>query len=373
MKEKEIAELRRRYRKDKSNISRICGCFVNEQKEMIAQFDHSLGLMPEEEAEQVLTVMKKTLTGSLGRNLIEVEFSSAQVMESDEHKLLTNLRSTELRDGELVRELYKKIIGSLEIDGNYLILLAHDRYDVFSYSADGEREESGEVFSYIICCVCPIKEGKPALSYYLPSNCFRSICADTMLSKPAMGFIFPAFDERAANIYKALYYTKDLTNSHGEMTDALFGSQIPMPAAEQKQTFIGILEQTVDEDCSMRVVKSVHAQVCQMLEAQKEEKDEEPTMITKEIAGDMLRYCGVPEEKIEAFEQRYEEEFGKDAELSPKNVADTKRIKVKTPEVTINVSPGASELLETRVIDGVRYILVRADDSVEVNGVNIHI
>jgi len=373
MNEKDLAELRRRYRPDKSNITRICGCFVNEKKEIISEFDQSLGLLPEEEAEQTLHMLKKVLSGTVGRNLLEIDFTTGQVMESEEHRLLTMLRATQLKEPELVHTLYETIIANLAMEGNYMILLAHDRYDVFSYSADGEKRESGEVFSYIVCCVCPVKAGKPALSYYVPGNCFRTVCSDTVISSPALGFLFPAFDDGGANIYKTLYYSKDLSNVHDEVVSALFRSELPMPAAQQQQTFGSILEQTMEEDCSLRVVRSVHAQVCQMIEAHKEEKSEEPLALTKEIAGDMLRYCGVPEERVTSFETKYAEEFGEHTELHPKNVIDSKQVRVTTPEVTVKVSPGHGDLIETRVIDGTPYILIRADGEVEVNGVAVHI
>lgn len=374
MNEKDLAELRRRYRPDKSNITRVCGCFVNEQKEIISEFDQSLGMMPEEEAEQMLGVLKKVLSGTVGRNILEIDFSTQQVMESEEYLLLAELRATKLKNPDLIKKMYETVIGSLEMEGNYLILLAHDTYDVPTYGADGERSESGgESFSYVVCCVCPVKSAKPVLSYYVPGNCFRSVGADTMISAPALGFVFPAFDDRAANIYKALYYTKDLTDSHDELVDRLFRSPVPMPAAAQKSAFDGILEGAMEEDCSLRVVRSVHNQVRQMIEAHKEEKNEEPLALTREIAGDMLRYCGIPEERVAVFEEKYEEEFGKDAELHPKNVLAGNKMEVKTADVVIKVSAERADLLETRVIDGVRYILVRADDEVEVNGVNIRI
>lgn len=373
MNEKDLAELRRRYRPDKTNITHVLGCFVNENKEIISEFDQSLGMMPEEEAEMTLAMLKKTMSGSLGRNLLTVDFTATQVMESEEHRLLSELRGTELKDKESVRRLFETMIASLAMEGNYVILLAHDRYDVYSYTADGEKSESGETFSYIVCCVCPVKSSKPMLSYFVPGGCFRTVCADTMLSAPALGFMFPAFEDHAANVYRALYYTKDLSDSHREMAEALFQSALPMPAAEQKETFGSILERAMEEDCSLKVVRSVHGQVCRMIEAQKEEKSEEPLALTKETAGDLLRCCGVPEERVAAFEEKYEEEFGENAELPPQNVIESKQVQVKTPEVTIKVSPGCGDLLETRVIDGARYILIRADSEVEVNGVNIHI
>ncbi|MBQ9086974.1 MAG: DUF4317 domain-containing protein [Clostridia bacterium] len=373
MNEKEIGEIRRRYRANKNNIHRVCGCFVNEQKEIISEFDQSLGLMSEEEADQILTVLRKALSGGVGRNLLEVEFTTAQVMESEEHRLLSELRGSELKDGESVHALYEKIVSSLEFQGNYVILLVHDRYDIFSYSADGEKGDSSEVFSYVLCCICPVKEGKPALSYYLPGKCFRSIGTDTMIAPPALGFMFPAFEDHSANIYKAWYYTKDLTDSHEELVTALFQGEIPMPAAEQQVTFGSVLEQAMEEDCNLRVVRSVQSQVRQMVEAHKEEKKEEPLVLTKEEAGDMLRYCGVPEERVTVFEEKYEEAFGKDAQLPPGNLVAGKALRVKTPEVAIQVTPGCGDLVETRVIDGVKYILVRADGEVVVNGVNVHI
>lgn len=373
MNEKDIADIRRRYRFGKSNISHVCGCFVNENKEIISEFDQGLGLINEEDADQILGVMRKTLSGTVGRNLLEIEFSTQQVMESEEHRLLSELRSTELKAEEHVHALYETIVSSLEIEGNYVILLAHDRYDVYSYSADGEKEESTESFSYILCSICPVKSGKPSLSFHAPSNCFRTVCADTVLSSPTLGFMFPAYEDGGANLYRALYYTKDLENSHEELSSALFSSELPMPATEQKQTFGSVLERAMGEDCSLRVVRSVHHQVRRLMEEHKEEKSDEPLVITKETASDMLRYVGVSEERVEAFEQKYEEEFGESAELTPKNLVDSNRFRIQTPEVKIQVSAEHSDLVETRVIDGVRYILIRADHEVEINGVNVQI
>jgi hypothetical protein len=374
MTEKEIAEIRRRFRTDKSNISHVCGCFVNEKREIISEFDQSLGMMPEDDADAMLKIIKKTLSGTPGRQLLDIEFSTKQVMESEEHKLLTNLRSSQLKDSELVHTLYDKIISTYETDGGYLILLAYDSYDVFTKTADGENEtESSRVFNYFICSICPAKAGKSTLSYYLPGKCFRTVAADTVLGSPELGFMFPAFDDRAANIYGALYYTKKLNDSHDATADALFGSELPMPAQTQKETFAQILEQTAGEDCNMMVVRTIHSHVNNMLEEHKAEKIEEAPVLTKSDVCEMLRYSDVPDEKVKQFEEKYDEAFGNDARLNPKNVVDAKTISVKTPEVKVKVSAGNAGVIETRIIDGVKYILIRADGEVEVNGVNIHI
>ena len=374
MNNNEIAEIRRRYRSDKSNISRICGCFVNEAREIISEFDQSLGGMTQEDADGMLSVLKKVLSGNVGRNLTDIEFSTQQVSESEEYKLIAELRSSELKDETAKNALYKKIIDSFEFDGQYLILLAYDKYDVFEFGADGEREEvSSSVFSYILCAVCSVKEGKPALSYYLPQKCFRSVCADTVLGRPEVGFMFPAFDDRKANIYKALYYAKDLADNHAELVDALFKSEISMAPKEQKETFGEILRECVADECSLRVVRSVNSQLNHKITEHKNEKSDEPLLIDKSEAGSMLRYCGVTEEKIEAFEEKFDECFGENATLYPANISAPRQVVVTTPQCTVRIDADSADLVETRIIDGAKYILIRADSGVTVNGIDVEV
>lgn len=372
MNEKEIAELRRRYRSDRTNISRIFGCFVNEKKEIISEFEQSLGSMSEDDADGMLSVLKKVLTGAQGCNLHEIEFSTAEVNESEDYRLIFKLREDKLADSAQRSELYAKVAASLEFEGNYMILMAHDSYDVFGYGADGEKDiESNTVFSYIVCAICPVKAAKQTMSYYIPGKCLRSIGADTLIARPELGFVFPAFDDRKANIYKTLYYTKSTEDSHDAVVGALFGAKLPMPAAEQRQTFGQILEDTVGDECSLRVVRSVHAQLEHKLEEHKNEKNPEPCAINRSEAGEMLRYCGVDDEKVEAFKKKFDEAFGENSSVNVSNIKARKKLEVKTPEISIRVENGENDLVEARVIDGTKYILIRADNGATVNGINV--
>ena len=375
MNDKEIAELRRRFRADKTSISRIRGAYVNEKREIISEMDQSVALMSETETDEILTLLKKTLSGKVDTNLIDINFTTQQVMESPEHKLLCNLRESALQDDELIHTFYQKIINSLELEGNYMILLAYDSYDVFTYRKDGGKDdESTELFRYILCCVCPIKMAKPTLSYYVRENCFRNVVADSIISPPALGFMFPAFDNRSTNLYGALYYTRATDNSHSEFTDAIFNAgALPMPAAEQKETFRSVLADAAGESCSLPVVRSVHAQLHQAMEDHKISKEPEPLTVDKYVIRDMLGFCGVPEENIEQFEEKFDKGFGQNAALSPRNIIETGKFEVRTPDVTIKVNPARTDLVETRIIDGVKYVLIRADGGVEVNGIDVRI
>ncbi|MEG1743236.1 MAG: DUF4317 family protein, partial [Clostridia bacterium] len=197
--------------------------------------------------------------------------------------------------------------------------------------------------------------------------------SDSLVSAPELGFMFPAFDDRSANIYDALYYTRNISESHTEFVDAVFKTEIPMPAALQKETFAAVLEQTVSEDCSYDVVQSIHGKFTEMIEDHKTAKEVEPLVISKKTVKNVLESCGVSDSRITSFEEKFDTEFGTDTKLAPQNIVDTKQFELRTADVTIKVNPEHSDLVETRIIDGTKYILIRANDNVEVNGVNIHI
>ena len=375
MNDKEIGELRRHLRRDRSNMTAICGCYVNGQKEIITQFRQSLGMMPENEAEKYFGTMKRVLSGSIGKNLIDITFRTAQVADSPEHKLLMDLRKTELKDDEVRHAFYQKVMESVTLDDSYVILLGCDHYDVPFKSKDDtlQQDNSSEVYTYILCAICPVKLTKPTLRYMAEEKEFHDSGANNVVSAPELGFLFPAFDNRATNIYNALYYTHSPKVSHQGFVDAIFNAPIPKPAAEQKKSFEALLTTTIGEECSLEVVQTVHDQICQCIEMHKESKLEDPLLISKDQVKEALAMCGVEEKKIAKFGVEYDEVFGAEAELHPKNIINNKRFEIKTPDVSITVNPERSDLIETRIIGGVKYILICADEDVEVNGVSIHI
>ncbi|HEX2937803.1 MAG TPA: DUF4317 domain-containing protein [Ruminiclostridium sp.] len=374
MNEKEIAEIRRRFRPDKGNIAQIRGCYVNDQREIISEFNQSLFSMPREESEELLAILKKTLSGTIGKNLIDIEFETKQVLEGEEHKLLMALKNSDLNDDDAVKEFYAHIIQTLNLEGNYLIVLAIDKYDVPCYTKDGNKQDdSSEVFTYFLCSICPVKLTKPALGYYAYENTFRNITADWAVSAPELGFMFPAFDDRSANIYNALYYSRDTAQNHQEFVDTVFKCEVPMPADAQKEAFQSILGDAIADDCSFEVVQAVHEQLSGMIEEHKANKDEEPLVISKKTVKGVLESCGVSESHMAAFEEKYDSEFGVGTEISPRNIIDSKQFEVRTPDVTIRVNPERSDLVETRIINGTKYIVIRADEGVEVNGIQISI
>lgn len=375
MNDKEIGEIRRHLRRDRSNITAIYGCYVNDNKEIIAEFRQSTGLMPENEADKYYGLLRRVLSGAIGKNLIDITFKTAQVADSPEHKMLMELRKTALKDDELRLSFYQKIIDNAALEGNYLILIGCDSYDVpFKGKDDLSNPDSAEeTYTYLICAICPVKQTKANLHYVPEEKLFHDGAMNQPVAAPMLGFLFPAFDNRATNIYNALYYTHDVKTSQDALIEALFNTPVPMPAAEQKKCFEALLTTALGEDCNLDVVQTVHDQLCQRIELHKEAKVPEPLMIAKADVKEALASCGVSEEHLAKFSVDYDETFGFEADLHPKNIIDNKRFEIKTPDVSIKVDPTRSDLIETRIIGGVKYILICADENVEVNGVSIHI
>ena len=373
--DKEISESRRHLRRDRSNMTAIYGCYVNDNKEIIAEFRQSMGIMPENEGDKYFALLRRTLSGAIGRNLIDITFKTSQVASSPEHKLLMDLRSSQLKDDELRLSFYQKIIDSVVMEGNYLILMGYDTYDVPFKSRDDafQKDNSDETYSYILCAICPVKQTKGGLHYIPEEKTFHDGGMNQLVSAPALGFLFPAFDNRSTNIYNALYYTHDVKTSQDALIEALFNTPAPQPAEEQKKTFEALLTTSLGEECSLDVVQTVHDQLRERIALHKEAKVPEPLMVAKADVKEVLAACGVSEEHLAKFSVDYDEAFGFEADLHPRNIIDDKHFELKTPDVVIKVDPTRNDLIETRVIGGVKYIMICADEAVEVNGVNITI
>ena len=374
MNQKEVGELRRRLRPEKCAVKCIYGCYVNSNREIISYLDENLGRMNEQEAEKYLGLLKKTMSGTLGKNLIDVVFSTEQVMDSDEYRLLSALRESELKSGEIREVFYRKVIDSLDFgDTNYVILLAYDTYDVPQRGRDREEQESESVFRYILCGVCPVKDGKMELGYFAGENEFHSCAPEQIVAAPELGFLFPAFDDRAANIYNVLFYTKSAGDLHQDFLDAVFHTEPPMSAGEQREAFESALTGALEGSCRLEVVQAIHEQLREKIETHRETKDPEPLAVTTKEVEEILLGQGVSPEQTEVFRRECAERFGENAALNPENLIDSKRFEVKAGEATVTVDPACSYLVETRVIDGVKYLLIPAGNDVEVNGLPVSV
>ncbi len=374
MTDREIAELRRRLAPDKNNITTLRGRYINSKKETIHEWSTPFFMLSEEEKEKYLAIFRRAMSGTNGKNLIDVAFSIPQVESGEEHGLLMKLRQSRIKDDEAVSKFFDKAAEGLALEGNNLILLMTDTYDVpKKHSDDGDAGESAEMFTYIMCAVCPVKEAKSTLAYDATSKNFRTRSCEWNVAAPELGFAFPAFDTRRTNIYNALYYVRKSDDNKESFAKSVFAAELPLPAGKQKTIFEAVMGNSLGGECTYDVVQAVHGDIVARMEEHKALGEKEQLTITRTEIAATLSSCGVSEEKVEKFKACCDEEYGSCAPLLPRNIIEPRKFEIRTPDVSIKVNPERGDLVETRIIDGVKYVLIRADADVTVNGVYVEI
>lgn len=368
----EINELKRLYTPSNCSITRICGCYVDGEKNKKTEFKEAFLSLPEEEIFKYFELLRKTLSGSLGKNLLNLDFPLASEQEGGTQAALLALRDSKLKDDALIEEFYDRVINTYEYVGNYLILLIHDAYDVPGKTTDGLTmdDASDTVFEYIMCCICPVNLSKPGLSYDNINNEFHNRIRDWVVEMPETGFLFPSFNDRTTDIHSTLFYSKNPEEAHSEFVENILGCTMPLSAGTQKEAFQALIEETLGDEVEYEVVKNIHENLTEMIEEHKEIP--EPLTLDKNQVKSLFEKSGIKEEKLTDFDKLYDAAAGEDTSLFVNNVANVRTFEVKTPDVVVKVNPERADLVNTLQIDGKRCLVIEINDHVEVNGITIH-
>lgn len=371
MNKKEISEIKKQFTPANCAITRICGCYVDGEKNKKTKLKEAFLSLSEEEAFKYFEIFRKTLSGTIGKNLINMEFPLEQEKEGGAQEFLLRLRESKLQDDALVDEFYDRVIDSYDYGENYYIILIHAVYDIPGKSSDGLEmfDASDEIYDHILCSICPVKLSKAGLCYNAETNHIEDRIRDWLVEMPELGFLFPVFNDRSTDIHGILYYSKNAEQLRSTFVDQLFGCEVPLSAGGQRDTFNTLVEETLGEDCAYDTVMNIHEKLNEWVESQKDSPD--PAILTKPEVKRLFEECGVEEEKLEDFDARYEATAGEDASLMAANITNTRRMEIKTPDVVIHVDPDRAELVETRVIDGRRCLVIPMEDNVEINGIRV--
>ena len=371
MNKKKVLEIRKQFTPANCAITRIAGCYVDHEKNKKMESKSAFLSLPEEEAFKYFDIFKKTLSGTMGKNMLNMEFPIDQEMPGGTQEFLMKLKASKLEDDMLLEEFYDKVIATYEYAENYYIILIHAMYDVPGRSSDNMEmfDASDEVYEYLVCSICPVSLSKAGLSYNAESNCIQDRIRDWVVDMPDKGFLFPAFNDRSTDIHGVLYYTKKSEDLQPELIEQLLGARMPMSANTQKETFQMLIEDTLGEDGDYETIRNIHDTLNDMIEEHKEEQ--EPLQLDKTDVRKVFEKSGVSSEKMECFDQNYEETAGEKTSLLATNITETKKFQIETPDIVIKVNPERADLIETRVIDGRQCLVIAVDDHIEVNGVNV--
>lgn len=371
MNKKETLEIRKLFTQESSCLSRICGCYVDFNKEKVCSFQDAFLSLPKDEALKYYDLFKSTLSGTIGKQLLNMEFPTNQEFQGGTQDFLLRLRNSELKDDALNQAFYDKVIQSFDYPENYYIILIYGAYDIPGRSSDGSEmyDASEEVYPFILCSICPVNRSKGGLSYLAEQNCIGERVRDWIVEPPMKGFLFPAFHDRSADIHNVLYYTKNPEDSHPELIEQVLGSVSPMSPVSQKETFQSILMNTLGEDADYEVVSNIHENLNEMIAETKNNPD--PLTLSKHEMKNLLEISGVPSQELQDFEHTYEEIAGPKTALVASNLTNTKTLSIETPDIIIKVNSERTDLIQTQYINGRQCFVITVDDHVEINGMQV--
>ena len=407
MDKKGVAELKRRFTKENCTFTRLCGCYVDAGKNKVVDLSETFLNLEDEEFYKYLEIAKKTLSGTIGNNLLELNFPLDEEAAGGRQQFLLGLRESKLKNPELLERFYDMVIESYDYAGNYLILLFHDAYDVMTKTTDNNAlDESEEVFEYLLCAICPVQLSKPGLGYREDENRIGPRIRDWVVSVPDSGFLFPAFTDRSTDIHSLMFYTKDTKAPHAEFMELGLGCGARRTATEQKMTFHSIVKQAYGDDVekSGEVLMEIQQNLNDLVE-EKAELEEDPVILTPELLTNVMEESGVVPEKAEKIGKTCAEEFAEEAPLA-ENVVDSKALAaneqiqkekelvaqvevlqqqlkekqieeeadevVKTYDVVLRVKPEKVSQIKSEVINGQKCLVIpmAEDEHANVNGVN---
>ena len=371
MNKKETLEIRKLFTQESSCLSRICVCYVDFNKEKVCSFQDAFLSLPKDEALKYYDLFKSTLSGTIGKQLLNMEFPTNQEFQGGTQEFLLQLRNSELKDDALNQAFYDKVIQAFDYAENYYIILIYGAYDVPGRSTDGAEmyDASEEVYPFLLCSICPVNRSKGGLSYLSESNCIGERVRDWIVEAPMKGFLFPAFNDRSADIHNVLYYTKNPEDSHPELIEQVLGSVTPMSPVNQKETFQSILMNTLGEDADYEVVSNIHENLNEMIAETKNNPD--PLTLSKHEVKNLLEISGVPSQELQDFDHTYEEIAGSKTALIASNLTNTKKLSIETPDIIIKVNSDRTDLIQTQYINGRQCFVITVDDHVEINGMSV--
>lgn len=373
MNKKEIAEIKKQFKPEQAVVSRICGCYIDAEKEQKLSFREAFLSMSEEEVFKYCDIFRRTLSGTLGKNLLNMEFPLEQEESGGTQEFLLRLRDSHLEQDELLSEFYDKVVESYYHPENYLILLIDAVYDIPGKASDKTEmfDASDSVYHFILCSICPVKLSKSGLCYNPESNAIEERVRDWGVEAPANGFLFPAMMDRDTDIHSTLYYSKKPEELQEDFISSVLGCDLPLSAAGQRETFNTLLADTLGERCDYEVVKNIHEELNEMLDEHNRMEEPEPLTLEKQDIRRLMADSGASEDSLEAFEETFDAVTGQQAPLLASNIASQKKFSIQTPDVVVTINPERADLVETRLIDGRQCLIITVDDHIEVNGVNV--
>ena len=366
-------------------IQRLAGCYVNGDKTKVKTFNETFYNLPEEEMYKYLEIFRKTLSGTPGKNLLDMQFVDAE-SESDEkgRGLLNKLRLSELADEAFLDKFYDSVIENYNFVGNYLILLICQNYDVPGITTDGIEmdDASEEVYRYILCSICPMKLTKPGLGFDDDLGEIHTLRQIFAVELPDNGFLFPAFNDRSTDDNAILYSSRKADVLQDVFLEKVLDVSATLPAKQQKEGFTEFVTEVLGDESSFETVLAIQENLKETVNNKKSEAEGETVFLDKQSMRNVFEKSGVSEEKLSTFDKKFDDQFDmKKTDYAPTvkveeklfadNVAPVRNFEVRNKNMLLRVSSKHTDIIDTRVIDGKKCLVIELTDDLTVNGIPV--
>ncbi len=391
-------------------ITKLAGCYVNGEKTKVKTFSDSFYNLPEEEMYKYLEIFRKTLSGTPGKNLMDMEFVDSENESSDTGKgLLQKLRRSELKDEKLLEEFYDKVIETYNHVGNYLILLIHQAYDVPGVTTDGIEmdDASDEVYSFILCSICPMKLTKPGLGFDDDLGEIHTLRQIFAVELPDNGILFPAFNDRSSDDNAILYSSRKTDVLQDAFLEKVLDVTAALPAKQQKEGFTEFVSEVLGDESTFDTLLSIQENLKQTVDDRKTELAGETVFLDKDAMRGVFEKSGVSGERLEVFDKKFDEQFDmkriREKQLETKiadedmevegsasainqdyvpnikveeklfsdNVAPVRSIEVRNKKMVLRVNSKNTDIIKTRMIDGKKCLVIELTEDLTVNGIPV--
>ena len=424
MNKKEILEIKKRFKKESATFTRVVGCYVDGNHNKVCKIGNTFLNLDEDEFYKYLEIANKALSGTLGNNLLNLEFPVEEEEVGGRQQILMALRETKLQDEALLDTYYDLVIDTYDHAGNYLILLFHDAYDVMTRTSDNNNlDESEEVYEYLICAICPVDLSKPGLGYLEEEHRIGPRIRDWIVGAVDTAFLFPAFNDRSTDIHATLFYTKNTKEPHSEFMANGLGCGVERTGTEQKMAFHSIVRNVLgaEDEHTEEVLLDIQQNLSEMIDEYEETHDEEDVfLLDKDVVSKLLTDSNISEEKASRIEKSVDEAFGEKPPVA-EHVIDSKALvqnelrveklaledqvgdltmqlnkkedelkertsqliekqeeidnyiaETKTYDVVLRVKPEKASQIKSQIIDGQKCLVIpmKEDEHATINGVN---
>ncbi len=373
MEKREIAEIKKQLAIDKAVITKISHCYVNGEKEVLSEYITSGQSISEDEEYKYLELFKAMLTGAVDKKLLNLSFPTVEESEGGAQNLLYKVNENKREDD--VKRMHRNIIDNLAYGVNYTIITGFFSYDVPAKASDGAVLEDGETtFEFMLCAVCPVKMSKAGLTFNVSEGKFEEITQIPVVEKPVLGFMFPAFNDRACDIHNMLYFSKKEDEIHEELISTLTGDKPPVSSKEQQTIFEKIVEEVTNDNADFELVKNIHDRITEKLDNSKFEGPQS-LILGKEEIRDILVEAGVSDDNMTKFNRVYEESGADEIDgFNAGNLMDVGKFDIESPDIKVKVSPDKTDLVEQKVIDGRKCLVISLEgNNIEVNGLYVNV